>query len=88
MIIGYQMWAKYVVKYMRNNPQNTKYLYRVFKPWTEYMGYEMGVINKQNYIGKLIHNIGKYPSYLVYHLFGGEKILNYINHKRSLKNIE
>ena len=87
LVLGYQMWAQYVVKYMRNNPQNTKYLYRVIKPWAEYMGYEMGVINKQNYLGKLIHNIGKYPTYLVYHLFGGKKLLNYINHKRFLKNI-
>ena len=87
LVLGYQMWAQYVVKYMRHNPQNTKYLYRVFKPWTEYMGYEMGVINKQNYLGKLMHNIGKYPTYLIYHLFGGKKLLNYINHKRFLKNI-
>ena len=87
LVLGYQMWAQYVVKYMRNNPQNTKYLYRVFKPWTEYMGYKMGVIDKQNYLGKLMHNIGKYPTYLIYHLFGGKKLLNYINHKRFLKNI-
>ena len=87
LVLGYQMWAQYVVKYMRNNPQNTKYLYRVIKPWAEYMGYEMGVINKQNHLGKLMHNLGKYPTYLVYHLFGGKKLLNYINHKRFLKNI-
>ena len=86
-IIGYQMWARNVVKYMRNNPQNTKYLYRVLKPWTEYMGYEMGIINKQNYIGKTIHTLGKYYSYLVFNLEGGKRLLNLYNYKKFRKNI-
>lgn len=82
-IIGYQMWAKYVVRYMRNNPQNTKYLYKIIKPWTEYMGYEMGVCDKQNYIGKTMHLIAEVPTWLIYHLFGGKKILNYIKSKSN-----
>jgi len=81
-IIGYQMWAKYVVKYMRNNPHNTKHLYRIIKPWTEYMGYEMGILDKQNYIGKIMHNIAKPPTYLIFYLGGGKKLLNCITTKK------
>jgi hypothetical protein len=82
-IIGYQMWAKYVVRYMRNNPQNTKYLYKIIKPWTEYMGYEMGVCDKQNYIGKTMHLMAEIPTWLIYHLFGGKKILDYIKSRSN-----
>lgn len=83
-IIGYQIWARYVVRYIRNNPQHTKYVYLIVKPWTEYMGYEMGVLSKQNYIGKILHNIGYYPSILIYKMFGGKKILDYIKSKRDI----
>ena len=88
MIIGYQMWARKVVKYMRVKPEHTKYLYRILKPWTEYMGYEMGVINKQNYIGKITHNIAKYASYLVFNLGGGKRLLNLYNYKKFKKSIK
>jgi len=87
MIIGYQMWARKVVKYMRAKPQHTKYLYRILKPWTEYMGYEMGAIDKQNYIGKTFHTIAKYYSYLVFDLGGGKRLLNLYNYKKFRKNI-
>ena len=87
LVIGYQMWARKVVKYMRKYPQHTKYLYRVVKPWTEYMGYEMGAIDKQNHIGKLIHKIGSLPTYLLFHLGGGKRLLNLYNYKKFRKNI-
>ena len=88
-IVGYQIWAEYVVRYMRKNPQHTKYLYKVIlKPWTEYMGYEMGVCEKQNYIGKTLHLIAEVPTWLIYHLFGGKKLLKIINYKRFKKNLE
>mgnify|MGYP003624443493 CR=1 FL=1 len=87
LVIGYQMWACKVVKYIRKYPQHTKYLYILAKPWTEYMGYEMGIIDKQNYIGKILQKLGSLPTYLLFYLGGGKKLLNYINHKRFLKNI-
>ena len=87
LIIGYQMWARYVIKYMRKNPQHTKYLYNViFKPWTEYMGYEMGVLKQQNYIGKIMHKIGSLPTYLLFYLGGGKRLLNIYNYKRFKKS--
>ena len=87
LMIGYQMWARYVIKYMRRNPQHTKYLYNViFKPWTEYMGYEMGVLTKQNYIGKIMHKIGSLPTYLLFYFGGGKRLLNIYNYKRFKKS--
>ena len=83
LVIGYQMWAKYVVKYMKNNPQNTKYLYRVFKPWTEYMGYKMGIFYKPPFTGKLINWLGVQFSHMVFNIFGGKKILNYIKSRSN-----
>lgn len=66
MILGYMMWAKDVVSYMKANPQNTKWIYMILKPWTEHMAYEMGTLPKDNFIGKLIHFVGKQYSYYVY----------------------
>ena len=52
------------------------------------MGYEMGVCEKQNYIGKTLHLIAEVPTWLIYHLFGGKKLLKIINYKRFKKNLE
>jgi DNA repair exonuclease SbcCD ATPase subunit len=66
LVLGYMMWAKNVVKYMKANPQNTKWIYMMVKPWTEHMAYEVGILQKDNWIGKLIHNVGKQYCYYVY----------------------
>jgi hypothetical protein len=66
LILGYMMWAKNVVKFMQQNPQYTKYIYFIVKPWTEHMAYEMGELSKDNFIGKLIHNVGKQYCHYVY----------------------
>jgi hypothetical protein len=66
LVLGYMMWARNVVKYMKAKPQNTKWIYRMVKPWTEHMAYEVGTLPKDNWIGKLIHNIGKQYCYYVY----------------------
>jgi hypothetical protein len=66
LVLGYMMWAKNVVKYMKAKPQNTKWIYMMVKPWTEYMAYEVGTLPKSNWIGKLIHNVGKQYCYYVY----------------------
>ena len=66
LVIGYNMWAKGVVKFMRENPQYTKYIYFIVKPWTEHMAYEIGEMKKDNIIGKMINYIGKHYSYWVY----------------------
>ena len=66
LVLGYMMWARNVVKYMKAKPQNTKWIYMMVKPWTEHMAYEVGILPKANWIGKLIHNVGKQYCYYVY----------------------
>jgi len=66
LVLGYMMWARNVVKYMKAKPQNTKWIYMMVKPWTEHMAYEVGTLPKDNWIGKLIHNVGKQYCYYVY----------------------
>jgi DNA repair exonuclease SbcCD ATPase subunit len=87
LVIGYQMWARYVVKFMKENPQYTKYTYKFFKPWTEFMGYEMGIVKKQNLLGKLTNFIGTGLSYLVFELNNGERILDLYNYKKLQQGI-
>jgi len=66
LVLGYMMWARNVVNYMKAKPQNTKWIYMMVKPWTEHMAYEVGIMPKGNWIGKLIHNVGKQYCYYVY----------------------
>lgn len=86
-VIGYQMWARYVVKFMKKNPTYSKVAYWIFKPWTEYMGYEMGVIHKKNWKGYLTHIVGKQISYLVFYLNNGKRLLNLYNYKKFRSSI-
>ena len=66
LVIGYNMWAKGVVEFMKKNPKYTKYIYFMVKPWTEHMAYVVGYLPKDNKIGKFIHFFGKRYSYYVY----------------------
>lgn len=66
LVLGYMMWAKDVVKFMKEKPKYTKWIYKVVKPWTEHMAYEMGELPKDNFVGKIIHNVGKQYCYYVY----------------------
>jgi hypothetical protein len=86
-VIGYQMWARYVVKFMKKNPTYSKLAYWIFKPWTEYMGYEMGVVQKKNWKGYLTHIVGKQISYLVFDLNNGKRLLDLYNYKKFRASI-
>jgi hypothetical protein len=66
LVLGYMMWARNVVNYMKAKPQNTKWIYKMVKPWTEHMAYEVGTLPKDNWIGKVIHSVGKQYCYYVY----------------------
>jgi hypothetical protein len=66
VLFGYLTWAKPVVRFLTKNPQYSKYLYFVSKPWNEHMAYTMGVLPKDNKIGKIIHYIGSKFSILIY----------------------
>lgn len=65
---GYLTWAKPVVSFLTKNPQYSKYLYLIVKPWSEHMAYKMGVLPKDNKIGKIINYIGSKFSILIYKL--------------------
>lgn len=76
LVIGYNIWAKGVVEFMKKNPKYTKWIYLVVKPWTEYMAYEVGTLKKSNWLGRVIHFVGKQYSYFVYD--------NYMNKRNKL----
>lgn len=73
LVIGYNIWAKGVVEFMKKNPKYTKYIYLLVKPWTEYMAYEVGTLKKSNWLGKVIHYVGKQYSYFVYDRYMGKR---------------
>lgn len=67
--LGYVFWAREVVKYMKNNPNHTKYLYIICKPWTEHMAYKMGISQKRNIVGNITQKIGYVYSLIVYNYY-------------------
>jgi len=80
LVIGYQMWARKVVEFMRRKPQYTPIIYFLCKPWTEWMAYDLGVLPKNNLRGQFTQWVGRYFSYMVYDLYGGDKLYQrYLN---------
>jgi len=79
LVIGYQMWARKVVEFMRRKPQYTPIIYFLCKPWTEWMVYDLGVLPKNNLRGQFTHFVGRYFSYMVYDLFGGKELFKRYN---------
>ena len=77
LVLGYMMWAKDVVKFMKEKPKYTKWIYTIVKPWTEHMAYEMGELPNDNFIGKIIHNVGKQYCYYVYNQTMSKRNLAY-----------
>ena len=67
-LFGYLTWAKPIVNFLTKHPQYTKYFYSFSKPWSEHMAYRMGVLPKDNKLGKVIHYVGNKFSVLVYKL--------------------
>lgn len=70
---GYLTWAKPVVSFLTKNPQYSKYLYLIVKPWSEHMAYTMGALPKDNKIGKIINYIGSKFSILIYKLITSKR---------------
>lgn len=83
LVIGYQMWARKVVEFMRRKPQYTPIIYFLCKPWTEWMAYDLGVLPKNNLRGQFTQWVGRYFSYMVYDLYGGDEL-----YQRYLKSVE
>lgn len=66
MAIGYLIWARYVVRWFTKYPQYSKYLYILVKPWSEHMAYTMNVLDKDNFVGNVIHKVGGLYSLMTY----------------------
>tara|TARA_B100001939_G_C16939049_1_gene617459 strand:+ start:83 stop:1291 length:1209 start_codon:yes stop_codon:yes gene_type:complete len=80
LVIGYQMWARKVVEFMRRKPQYSPIVNFFVKPWTEWMAHQMGVLPKSNLRGYLTHLVGKQLCYVVYDFNGGDKLYQrYLN---------
>lgn len=80
LVIGYQMWARKVVEFMRRKPQYSPIVNFFVKPWTEWMAHQMGVLPKSNLRGYLTHLVGKQVCYIVYDFNGGDKLYQrYLN---------
>ena len=88
LVIGYQMWARKVINIMKRSPNSTKIVYWLVKPWTKYMGYQMGVISTPTFRGKLLNLVGTQFSYMVYNLFNGKHLLNKYLNKVSRDNLK
>jgi hypothetical protein len=72
-LFGYVTWAKPVVNFLTKYPQYTKYFYLFSKPWSKHMAYRMGVLPKDNKLGKVIHYVGNKFSVLVYKLITSKR---------------
>ena len=73
-LFGYLTWAKPIVNFLAKHPQYSKYFYSsILKPWSEHMAYRMGVLPKDNKLGKVIHYVGNKFSVLVYKLITSKR---------------
>ena len=88
LIVGYLMWAKHVVNWMKKYPVLTGiFYYTVSKYWCAWMADQMGVkVNQKHiWIGELLHKtLGTGLSYWVFDNFDGARrlrIMNYLEAK-------
>ena len=73
LIIGYQMWAKKVVKLMKKRPLYADIVWFFAKHWTRDMAYKMGYLKKTTIRGRLVSWIFTKVSYAVYYMFDGKR---------------
>jgi hypothetical protein len=58
VMIGYHYWALPIVELMKKSRAFTKAVWFFAKPWSDQMAYEMGVIDRGNWIGKALMEVG------------------------------
>ncbi len=89
LVVGYQMWSKHIVNFMRKYPQYTWIVYYgMSKYWCHWMAHQMGVVKTNNLLGQAIHWVGKHISYYVYDNYGGDRIYNFLLKKVLVESIE
>ena len=89
LVVGYQMWSKHIVNFMRNNPQYTGLVYYgMSKYWCHWMAHQMGVVKTNNLLGQAIHWVGKHLSYYVYDNYGGDRIYRFLLKKVLVESFD
>tara|TARA_R110001592_G_scaffold4546_2_gene25564 strand:+ start:17453 stop:18832 length:1380 start_codon:yes stop_codon:yes gene_type:complete len=89
LVIGYQMWSKHIVNFMRKNPQYTGLIYYgMSKYWCHWMAHQMGVVPTNNLLGQAIHWVGKHLSYYVYDTYGGDRIYRFLLKQVLIESVE
>jgi hypothetical protein len=61
-MLGYHYWAIPIVKLMQKSRLFTKIVWAVARPWAYHMAYEMGTLEKDNLLGKVLMKIGAFIS--------------------------
>ena len=74
VMIGYHYWALGIVDRMKKSRSFTKAVWFFAKPWSEQMAFEMGALDKGNWIGKVLMEVGIFFSGIIGKLIGKKKI--------------
>ena len=89
LVVGYQMWSRHIVDFMRKYPQYTGLVYYgMSKYWCHWMAHQMGVVKTNNVVGQAIHWLGRHLSYYVYDKYGGERIYKVLLKGALLQEVE
>jgi hypothetical protein len=89
LVVGYQMWSKHIVNFMRKYPQYTWIVYYgMSKYWCHWMAHQMGVVKTNNLLGQAIHWVGKHISYYVYDNYGGDRIYKFLLKRVLVESVE
>ena len=56
--IGYQLWARPLVRGMQKSPFFTRAVEVFARPWAQQMAYEMGVAESGSFAGKILMSAG------------------------------
>jgi hypothetical protein len=61
-MLGYHYWAIPIVNLMQKSRLFTKIVWTVARPWAYHMAYEMGSLEKDNLLGKVLMKVGAFIS--------------------------
>lgn len=58
VMIGYHAWARPITRLMRKSALFTRVVFHIATPWAKQMAYELGVIERPNFIGSILMKCG------------------------------
>jgi hypothetical protein len=76
-MLGYHYWAIPIVNLMQKSRLFTKIVWAVARPWAYHMAYEMGSLEKDNLLGKILMKVGAFISRTI------GKSISYRNSRKS-----